>query len=142
MVTLPAIAILGAGSMGGAILSGLVKPTVTVEGGIRVTNRSETKASALRAAAPAEAAVVSYATETDPHANLAAVTGARIVVLAVKPDDDPRPATGDLRRRSSRMPSSSASRPALPRRRSSRRCRRPCRCFGRCRTPRPSSAAP
>jgi pyrroline-5-carboxylate reductase len=85
MVTLPAIAILGAGSMGGAILSGLVKPSVTVEGGIRVTNRSETKASALRAAAPAEAAVVSYATETDPHANLAAVTGARIVVLAVKP---------------------------------------------------------
>ena len=85
MVTLPAIAILGAGSMGGAILSGLLQPSVTVDGGIRVTNRTETKAGALRAAAPSHASITSYATETDPRANLAAVTGARIVLLAVKP---------------------------------------------------------
>ena len=86
MVTLPAIAILGAGSMGGAILSGLLQPSVTVEGGIRVTNRTEAKASALRAATPSHASMASYATETDAHANLAAVTGARVVLLAVKPN--------------------------------------------------------
>jgi pyrroline-5-carboxylate reductase len=66
--------------MGGAVLSGLVSPDVTVEGGIRVTNRTEEKAGALR-----RAGVASFATESDPRANLAAVSGARIVVLAVKP---------------------------------------------------------
>ena len=44
MDTLPAIAILGAGSMGAAILSGLVQPGVAVSGPIRVTNRTEEKA--------------------------------------------------------------------------------------------------
>lgn len=78
--TLPAISILGAGSMGGAILSGLLQPAVTVNGGIRVTNRTEAKAALLRADA-----VLSYATENDPAANLAAVAGARIVLVAVKP---------------------------------------------------------
>ena len=48
MVTLPSVAILGAGSMGGAILSGLVAPGVSVDGGVRVTNRTESKAAALR----------------------------------------------------------------------------------------------
>ena len=48
MDTLPAIAILGAGSMGGAILSGLVQPGVAVSGPIRVTNRTEAKAAGLR----------------------------------------------------------------------------------------------
>ena len=78
--TLPAISILGAGSMGGAILSGLLQPTVTVDGGIRVTNRTEEKAALLRSDA-----VLSYATEQDPAANLAAVAGARLVLVAVKP---------------------------------------------------------
>lgn len=80
MVTLPAVAILGAGSMGGAILSGLLSPDVTVEGGVRVTNRTEDKAAALR-----NNGVTSLSLEIDPHANLAAVKGARIVLLAVKP---------------------------------------------------------
>jgi len=80
MVTLPAIAILGAGSMGRAILNGLLAPSVQVDGDIRVTNRTETKAAALRVNG-----VRSFATETDPHANLAAVAEARIVVIAVKP---------------------------------------------------------
>lgn len=80
MVTLPAVAILGAGSMGGAILSGLLSPRVTVEGGIRVTNRTEVKAAALRSDG-----VASFSTEADPRANLAAVSGARIVLAAVKP---------------------------------------------------------
>ncbi len=78
--TLPAISILGAGSMGGAILSGLLKPTVTIEGGVRVTNRTEAKAVLLRSDA-----VLSYATENNSAANLAAVAGARIVLVAVKP---------------------------------------------------------
>lgn len=80
MVTLPAVAILGAGSMGGAILSGLLAPGVAVDGGIRVTNRTEQKAAALRSDA-----VASSSTESDPRGNLAAVSGAKIVIAAVKP---------------------------------------------------------
>jgi pyrroline-5-carboxylate reductase len=80
MTTLPTIAILGAGSMGGAILSGLLAPTVTVSGGIRVTNRTEAKAAPLRSAV-----VTSLALETAPEANLDAVRGARIVLVGVKP---------------------------------------------------------
>lgn len=78
--TLPAIAILGAGSMGGAILSGLLSPDVIVEGGIRVTNRTVEKAAAL-----ASVGVTSYATAETPDANLRAVRGARIVLVGVKP---------------------------------------------------------
>ena len=77
---LPSIAILGAGSMGGAILAGLLAPEVTVEGGIRVTNRSEAKAAALR-----HERVSSFATDVDRDANLTAVSGARLVVVGVKP---------------------------------------------------------
>lgn len=80
MTTLPTIAILGAGSMGGAILSGLSGPGVTVSGGIHVTNRTEAKAAPLRSAT-----VNSYALETLPGANLTAVAGARIVLIGVKP---------------------------------------------------------
>lgn len=80
MVTLPAVAILGAGSMGGAILSGLLAPGVAVDGSVRVTNRTEGKAAALRSDV-----VASFSTESDPRANLAAVTGAKIVLVAVKP---------------------------------------------------------
>lgn len=80
MVKLPAVAILGAGSMGGAILSGLLSPDVTVDGGVRVTNRTEAKAAALRTRG-----VTSISAEADPQANVAAVSGARIVLLAVKP---------------------------------------------------------
>ncbi|WP_157155081.1 MULTISPECIES: pyrroline-5-carboxylate reductase [unclassified Diaminobutyricimonas] len=79
-VELPAIAILGTGSMGGAILSGLLKPGVNVSGGIRVTNRTAVKADALRSDA-----VTSYATEVEPRANHLAVAGAKLVVLGVKP---------------------------------------------------------
>ena len=77
---LPSITILGTGSMGGAILAGLLAPEVTVEGGIRVTNRSEAKAAALR-----HDGVSSFATDVDRDANLTAVSGARLVVVGVKP---------------------------------------------------------
>ena len=66
--------------MGGAILSGLLGPDVSVSGGIRVTNRTAAKAAAL-----ASDRVTSLSTETDPDANRAAVAGARIVLIGVKP---------------------------------------------------------
>lgn len=79
MTTLPTIAFLGAGSMGGAILSGLLQPGVEVDG-IRVTNRTEAKAEPLRSET-----VHSFALETTPDSNLTAVNGARLVVVGVKP---------------------------------------------------------
>jgi pyrroline-5-carboxylate reductase len=79
MSSLPVIAILGAGSMGGAILSGLTGPDVETAG-IRVTNRTEAKALPLRSDR-----VRSWATEVDPDANRTAVAGAGIVIIGVKP---------------------------------------------------------
>jgi pyrroline-5-carboxylate reductase len=75
----PRIAILGAGSMGGAILSGLLESGATTDG-ITVTNRSEAKAALLRSDR-----VTSLSSETAPDANRAALTGARLVLVAVKP---------------------------------------------------------
>lgn len=80
-VTLPTIAMLGAGSMGRAILSGLLAPGVTVRGGIRVTNRSAARAAELSGTS----GVTAYATETKADANRLAVDGAEIVIVAVKP---------------------------------------------------------
>ena len=78
-VSLPPLAILGAGSMGGAILSGLLSPGVEVAG-ITVTNRSEAKAALVR-----HPGVVSLALESDPDATATALRGARLVLLGVKP---------------------------------------------------------
>ena len=78
-VSLPSIAIIGTGSMGGAILSGLVRPEVEAAS-ITVTNRSVAKAAPL-----ASDRVVSVATDVTPDGNRVAVTGARIVLLGVKP---------------------------------------------------------
>jgi len=80
-VTLPTIAFLGAGSMARAVLAGLLKPGVEVDGGIRTTNRTAEKAAELAGTA----GVTAFATENDPEANLKAITGAQIVVVAVKP---------------------------------------------------------
>ncbi|WP_223693917.1 pyrroline-5-carboxylate reductase [Leifsonia poae] len=80
-VTLPTIALLGAGSMGRAILSGLVAPGVVVQGGIRVTNRAEARAAELGDLP----GVTAYATSSRPEANRLAVDGAEIVLVAVKP---------------------------------------------------------
>ncbi len=76
---LPSAAILGTGSMGGAILAGLRRPEVAVEG-VRVTTRTEASAAALRAQG-----VEARAIEHDSAANAWAVEGARVVVLGVKP---------------------------------------------------------
>ena len=78
--TLPSIAIIGAGAMGGAVLRGLAQPGVDVRGGIRVTNRTAAKADAITLDG-----VESSALERDPGANRAAVRGAGIVLIGVKP---------------------------------------------------------
>ena len=80
MERLPPITILGTGSMGGAILAGLTQPSVSVDGRIRVTNRTVEKARPL-----SSAAVESFALEETPDANRLAVRGARIVLIGVKP---------------------------------------------------------
>lgn len=80
-ITLPTIAMLGAGSMGRAILSGLTAPGVSVTGGIRTTNRSSARAIEL-AGVPG---VTALSTENDAAANRLAVDGAEIVIVAVKP---------------------------------------------------------
>ncbi len=78
---LPTLAILGAGSMGRAILSGLLRPEVAVDGAVRVTNRTAAKAADF----DGTDGVRAFATETDPDANRAAVRGAKLVLVGVKP---------------------------------------------------------
>lgn len=65
--------------MGGAILSGLLESGATSDG-ITVTNRTEAKAAALRSDR-----VASLSSEQTPDANRAALRGARLVLVAVKP---------------------------------------------------------
>lgn len=83
-VSLPRIAILGAGSMGGAILSGLLSPEVRADG-IVATNRTEAKAARLRETTVGHAGVVSLSLESEPDATATALRGARLVLLGVKP---------------------------------------------------------
>jgi len=77
--TLPAVAILGAGSMGGAILQGLVRSGAAPR--VTVTNRT-----AARAAGVGDLrGVTSLALETTPDANTVAAASADIVLIGVKP---------------------------------------------------------
>lgn len=76
---LPAVAIIGTGSMGGAILAGLRAPGVELAG-LRATTRSEASAAALRADG-----IEARATEHDSAANTWAATDAGLVLLGVKP---------------------------------------------------------
>lgn len=78
---LPHIAILGAGSMGGAVLSGLRSPRATLSRPVAVTTQTQSSAEAFAGASD----VAAQAVETNPAANREAVQGARIVVLGVKP---------------------------------------------------------
>ena len=77
---LPSVAFLGAGSMGGAILRGLVASGIPVDGGITATTRTAGKGAGL-AGVPE---VRSVALEQQPDGNDVAA-GARIVVVGVKP---------------------------------------------------------
>lgn len=79
--TLPKVAMLGVGSMGGAILNGLRAPGVAVDGPIVVTTKSAASAAAYEGADD----VVVYSNETDAEANRKAVRGAQVVILGVKP---------------------------------------------------------
>ncbi len=78
--SLPPIAILGAGSMGGAILTGVVRSGAAA-GGVTVTNRSVDKAAAL-AGLPG---VTSIALAERPSGNREAAAAADIVLVGVKP---------------------------------------------------------
>lgn len=78
---LPPIAMLGGGNMNGAILAGLLASPSRPAEPIRVTTKSA--ASAERYAGAEHVAVASA--ERDPEANRAAVRGAGIVVVGVKP---------------------------------------------------------
>lgn len=75
---LPTIAILGAGSMGGAILQGLVASGSAPH--VIVTNRSAAKADAL-----AGPGVESIALEHEPGGNARAAAAADVVLIGVKP---------------------------------------------------------
>lgn len=79
MTMLSTIAVLGAGTLGGAIIDGLLQRGETADG-IRATNRTEAKAAALRSEN-----VESFALETQPDANLLAVKDAAVVIIGVKP---------------------------------------------------------
>ena len=78
---LPSLAFLGAGSMGGSILRGVVASGIHVDGGITATNRTTEKAEAFQGLA----GVTSIALSDRPDGNAEAVAGARIVLVGVKP---------------------------------------------------------
>ncbi|MDT0140930.1 pyrroline-5-carboxylate reductase [Microbacterium sp. PRC9] len=77
---LPPIAILGAGSMGGAIARGLSRSGLAA-GGVTTTNRSLAKAAELDGLA----GVASVALEADPAGNTDAAAAAGVVLVGVKP---------------------------------------------------------
>jgi len=79
--SLPSLAFLGAGSMGGAILQGVVASGIEVDGGIFATNRTVAKAATLAGLE----AVTSIALEANERGNADAVAAARIVLVGVKP---------------------------------------------------------
>ncbi|MFS0911889.1 pyrroline-5-carboxylate reductase [Microbacterium sp. 179-I 3D2 NHS] len=78
---LPSLAFLGAGSMGGAILRGVLASGIRVDGGITATNRTVEKAEALAGLD----GVTSIALAERPDGNADAVADARVVLVGVKP---------------------------------------------------------
>ena len=79
--SLPALAFLGAGSMGGAILRGVVASGIRVDGGITATNRTPEKAAAFADLDGVRSIALSETTD----GNADAVAKARIVLVGVKP---------------------------------------------------------
>lgn len=79
--SLPSLAFLGAGSMGGAILRGVVASGVRIDGGITATNRTAEKAEAFAGLD----GVTSIALADRPEGNVEAAAGARVVLVGVKP---------------------------------------------------------
>ncbi|MGM7669037.1 pyrroline-5-carboxylate reductase [Microbacterium sp. A93] len=79
--SLPSLAFLGAGSMGGAILHGVVASGLDVDGGIIATNRTAAKAASLAGLA----GVTAIALDEQPSGNTDAAAAARIILVGVKP---------------------------------------------------------
>ncbi|WP_029263846.1 MULTISPECIES: pyrroline-5-carboxylate reductase [unclassified Microbacterium] len=79
--SLPSLAFLGAGSMGGAILRGVVASGIRIDGGITATNRTAAKAEAFAGLD----GVTSIALVERPDGNAEAAASARIVLVGVKP---------------------------------------------------------
>lgn len=79
--SLPSLAFLGAGSMGGAILRGVVASGIRIDGGITATNRTAAKAEAFAGLD----GVTSIALAERPDGNAEAAASARIVLVGVKP---------------------------------------------------------
>jgi pyrroline-5-carboxylate reductase len=79
--SLPSLAFLGAGSMGGAILRGVIASGIRIDGGITATNRTAEKAEAFAGLD----GVTSIALAERPEGNAEAAAGARIVLVGVKP---------------------------------------------------------
>lgn len=79
--SLPSLAFLGAGSMGGAILRGVLTSGIRIDGGITATNRTAEKAEAFSDLD----GVTSIALAEQPEGNVEAAAGARIVLVGVKP---------------------------------------------------------
>ncbi|MDO4238976.1 pyrroline-5-carboxylate reductase [Micrococcus sp.] len=84
MTSQPRLAILGLGSMTGAILTGLLAASVTTPDRVAATTRSAASAEARAARFPG---VRVLSSEEDPDANLTAVAEADVVLLGVKPKD-------------------------------------------------------
>lgn len=78
---LPSLAFLGAGSMGGAILHGVVASGIPVDGGIIATNRTAEKAATLQGLEN----VTAVALESEPNGNTDAAASARVILVGVKP---------------------------------------------------------
>jgi pyrroline-5-carboxylate reductase len=79
--SLPSLAFLGAGSMGGAILHGVLASGLEVDGGIIATNRTAAKAASLAGLE----GVTAIALDEQPTGNTAAAAAARIILVGVKP---------------------------------------------------------
>ncbi len=79
--SLPSLAFLGAGSMGGAILQGVVASGIAVDGGITATNRTAAKSESLTDLE----GVTAIALEDQPDGNTEAAASARIILVGVKP---------------------------------------------------------
>jgi pyrroline-5-carboxylate reductase len=82
LANLPPIAFIGAGAMGGAIIRGLLNGDPKVGSRIRITGLWSPQMQELKDVYGIEG----YDAGTDPEANVKAVKGAGIVVLALKPD--------------------------------------------------------
>lgn len=78
-IELPRTALVGVGSMSGAVLDGLLAAGLSPDT-VVVTTKSESSAAAHR-----ERGLDAHASDTDADANRAAVRGAALVVLGVKP---------------------------------------------------------